>query len=296
MDLEDKTRPSPTPTFSQRDTLLHLSVTREERATEGHPSCAVKDTPLSEEVLIQATTYTGPESEESAPRRQTLSASGDSKPALSPIPDVLVRDSPIRRASCAPPWGGNSLCADRQWGVSQITAFTPTAEIRYLSSWCAPAANLRGSVDRERGRDAYDKQPRSPTTISRLVSTSLKDLEASGDILRSGIKEDSFSPTEWEFVQNNMHLLGLSREENSGYIYPNSFKSKRKALRVLMGDLRGADVAAPTPRGSIRGNHAYLWRYVDPTIDTLIEASFPKFAGWRLSRTTRHHLDNDNLG
>ena len=89
---------------------------------------------------------------------------------------------------------------------------TSTSDIRYSSPWCAPAASLRGSVDKGIGRDAYDTHPKSPTTIARVVSTSLKALDGSSDILGSGIKEESFSQAEWGFVQNNnTRLLGLTR-------------------------------------------------------------------------------------
>ena len=290
LDMEDKTLSSPRPTFNQRDTHLQMGVTREEHAMEGQPACALKDTPVSEDAILQATTSTGPESEASAPLQQTLSALGGSKPPLSPISHVAVRDSPTQRASYEPPWGGNSFCAGREWGVSQTTAFTSTAEIRYLSSWCTPAAKVRGSVGYTRGGESNDKHPRSPTTIARSVSETLKDLTERGDILWSGIKEESFSQTEWEFVQNNMQMLSLSREENSGFIYPNIFSNKRKALRVLMEDLRGTYVAAPIQRGSIQENHASLWRYVEPMLDTLIAASFLKIC--RGCDLVEHHENN----
>lgn len=47
-----------------------------------------------------------------------------------------------------------------------------------------------------------------------------------------------------------------------GIPLPNSFKTKRQALRVLTEDIRGADVSAPTPRGPLRENRAFLRSYI----------------------------------
>ena len=150
------------------------------------------------------------------------------------------------------------MCEDFEGGVSQIAPINSTSEIRYLSPWCAPAATLRSSVDQLAELEEYDTQPKSPTTIARAVSTTLRELEGSSDILGSGIKGGVFSQTEWEFVQNNMKLLGLTRGENSGYIYPNSFKNKRQAMRILMEHLRGTDSSAPLPRGTLREKHEFF--------------------------------------
>ena len=86
MDMGGMMQSSKPPTFNQRDMLRQLGVTKEEHAMERHPACAHRDTPLSEDVLLQATTSTGPESEESAPLRHTLSALGIVNPPYLPYP------------------------------------------------------------------------------------------------------------------------------------------------------------------------------------------------------------------
>ena len=73
-----------------------------------------------------------------------------------------------------PPWFGGSMCEDPECGVSQIARITSTSEIRYVSSCCAPAASLRGSVDQLAELEEYDTHPKSPTTIARAVSTTLR--------------------------------------------------------------------------------------------------------------------------
>ena len=138
--MGDKTAAAPRPTLSRRDPHIHVGVTRGESAMDAHSPCAPKHTTASEDAPLQSTTPTGPDSEESAALQHTLSGLGGMRHPLSPSPHVVVRDSLIGRASYEHPWGANSFCSDREWGVSQITAFASTSEIRLLSSWCTPAA------------------------------------------------------------------------------------------------------------------------------------------------------------
>ena len=80
----------------------------------------------------------------------------------------------------------------------------------------------------------------------------MKELEESGEVLGPGIKEDAFSARVLAFVQNNMQLLELAKEDYPGYIYLASFNEERNLLRVLMGELRGIDIPSGVAKDYIR--------------------------------------------
>ena len=163
-----------------------------------------------------------------------------------------------------------------------MAELAPDSDVPLLSSWCTPAETPRNSIQRDDQRNAScETQAGSPSTITRSVCAKLNELEESGEILGSGIKANAFSEREWSFVQNNMQLLELSKEENSGYIYPASFKKKRAALRVLMGELRGTDVSSGIAKNYLREKHVKLWSYIEYLIQELLQAEYLKlFWGW----------------
>ena len=205
-------------------------------------------------MLRETTTSTGPDSSQSDPIDKSPNTSAPDPPPQHPKEPLIVQSKSAPREIREPQLPGKEFFADFEGDISQMTDLAPASEIFLPSSCCTPGEIPRKSIECDGQRNAScDIQAGSPSTITRSVCAKLKELEESGWILGSGIKENAFIAREWTFVQNNMKLLELAKGENPCYIYPTSFKKKRQAARVLMAELRGADVSSGIAKDCLRG-------------------------------------------